>query len=78
MSNAVPVPAAAVRAAYHEELDEGQRSALLSWLSFTGTFGVVRGITYSIRAGRGWPAIAAGPRRSRRRRPRPAGGLPAL
>ncbi len=53
MSNALPVPAAAVRTAYHEELDEGQRSALLSWLSFTGTFALTRGITYSIRAGRG-------------------------
>src|SRR5580700_2883086 len=54
MSNALPVPpAAAVRTAYHEELNEGQRSALLSWLSFTGTFALTRGITYSIRAGRG-------------------------
>lgn len=46
-------PAAAVRTAYHEELDPGQRSALLSWLAFTGTFTAVRGITYSIREGRG-------------------------
>lgn len=46
-------PAAAVRTAYHEELDAGQRSALLSWLAFTGTFTAVRGITYSIREGRG-------------------------
>ena len=54
MSNALPVPpAAAVRTAYHEELNEGQRSALLSWLPFTGTFALTRGITYSIRAGRG-------------------------
>lgn len=54
MSNALPVPPpAAVRTAYHEELNEGQRSALLSWLSFTGTFALTRGITYSIRAGRG-------------------------
>jgi hypothetical protein len=53
MSNARPVPAAAVRTAYHEELNEGQRSALLSWLSFTGTFALTRGITSSIRAGRG-------------------------
>jgi len=49
---AVPKPAA-VRTAYHEELDEGQRSALLSWLAFSTTFAAVRGITYSIRAGRG-------------------------
>ena len=49
---AVPRPAA-VRTAYHEELDEGQRSALLSWLAFSATFATVRGITYSIRVGRG-------------------------
>jgi hypothetical protein len=42
-----------VRSAYHEELDPAQRSALLSWLAFTTTFAAVRGITYSIRAGRG-------------------------
>jgi hypothetical protein len=54
MSNALPVPpAAAVRTAYHEELNEGQRSALLSWLSFTGTFALTRVVTSSIRAGRG-------------------------
>ena len=53
MSNVLPVPAAAVRAAYREELDPGQRGVLLSWLSFTTTFAAVRGITYSIRAGRG-------------------------
>jgi hypothetical protein len=49
---AVPGPAA-VRTAYHEGLDEGQRSALLSWLAFSATFAAVRGVTYSIRAGRG-------------------------
>jgi hypothetical protein len=42
-----------VRTVFREELDPGQRSALLSWLAFTTTFGVVRGITYSIRAGKG-------------------------
>ena len=42
-----------VRRAYHEDLDAAQRSALLSWLAFTVTFGAVRGITYSIRSGRG-------------------------
>ncbi len=52
MRGAVPAPAA-VRAAYREELDPGQRGVLLSWLSFTTTFAAVRGITYSIRAGRG-------------------------
>jgi hypothetical protein len=49
---AVPAPTA-VRTAYTEELNPGQRRVLLSWLAFTATFGAVRGITYSIRAGRG-------------------------
>jgi len=31
----------------------GQRSALTSWMAFTATFGALRGITYSIRAGKG-------------------------
>ena len=43
----------AVRRAYHEELGPGQRSALVSWLAFTGTFAGLRALTYSIRAGRG-------------------------
>jgi hypothetical protein len=42
-----------LRTAFHEELDDGHRGALLSWLSFTTTFVAVRGITYSIRSGRG-------------------------
>ena len=42
-----------VRRAFHEDLDAGQRSALLSWLAFTATFGAVRGITYSIKDGKG-------------------------
>jgi len=50
--DAVPAPGA-VRAAYREELDPGQRGVLLSWLAFTATFAAVRGITYSIRAGKG-------------------------
>ena len=45
--------AAAARAAFQRDLGPGQRAALVSWLAFTGTFGVTRGITYSIRAGRG-------------------------
>ena len=39
--------------AYVEELGVSERSALLSWLGFTGTFSVARGITHSIRSGRG-------------------------
>jgi len=38
---------------FREELDSRQRAALLSWLAFTVTFGAVRGITYSIKEGRG-------------------------
>jgi hypothetical protein len=46
-------PPTDVRRVFHEELDAGQRAALLSWLAFTATFGAVRGITYSIKAGKG-------------------------
>jgi hypothetical protein len=35
------------------DLDPCQRSVLVSWLAFTGTFAAVRGVTSSIRAGRG-------------------------
>jgi hypothetical protein len=42
-----------VRRTFREELDAGQRAALLSWLAFTVTFGAVRGITYSIKKGKG-------------------------
>jgi len=42
-----------VRRVFREELDSRQRAALLSWLAFTVTFGAVRGITYSIKEGRG-------------------------
>jgi len=42
-----------VRRVFHEDLDESQRSALLSWLAFTAMFGGVRGITYSIKDGKG-------------------------
>ena len=46
-------PGKDVRTVFHEELDPRQRSALLSWLAFTTTFGAVRGITYSIKEGKG-------------------------
>jgi hypothetical protein len=39
--------------AYRSELNEGQQSALISWLAFTGTFGTVRGITHAIKDGKG-------------------------
>jgi hypothetical protein len=45
--------ARALRDSYYEELDSRQRAALLSWLAFSTTFAAVRGITLSIRAGRG-------------------------
>ncbi len=53
MTRLLPPRARAVRDAFHEELDPGQRSALLSWLAFAATFAAVRGITWSIRAGTG-------------------------
>src|ERR1700730_7130278 len=42
-----------VRDAFGGELDAGQQSALISWLSFTGTFAGVRGVTHAIRDGKG-------------------------
>ncbi|HWG64778.1 MAG TPA: hypothetical protein VG253_24095 [Streptosporangiaceae bacterium] len=53
MTDPVPKLGPTVRNAYHTELDAGRRGALLSWLSFTTTFAAARGVTYSIRAGRG-------------------------
>ena len=52
MTNFAELPGA-TRRAYLEELRPGQRSALISWLAFTGTFAGLRALTYSIRAGRG-------------------------
>jgi hypothetical protein len=37
----------------NDVLDPSERSALISWLAFAATFATVRGVTYSIRAGRG-------------------------
>ena len=42
-----------VRTAYLEELGPAERAALMSWFGFSGTFAVVRAITYSIRDGKG-------------------------
>jgi hypothetical protein len=42
-----------VYTAYLEELGPKERAALLSWTGFTLTFAAVRGITYSIRDGKG-------------------------
>jgi len=52
MTQLAPAPSS-VRRAFHEELDPSQKAALLSWLAFTGTFGGLRALTYSIRAGKG-------------------------
>jgi len=48
-----PAPSGGAPAAGGEVLDPCQRSALISWLAFTATFATVRGVTYSIRVGRG-------------------------
>ena len=42
-----------VRAAYFEELGPAERAALLSWLGFTVTFATARGVTHSIKEGKG-------------------------
>lgn len=42
-----------IRDAFGSELDPGQQSALISWLSFTAAFGGVRGITHAIKDGKG-------------------------
>ncbi len=42
-----------LRRALLEDLDSCQRSSLASWLAFTTTFGAVRGVTWSIRGGKG-------------------------
>ncbi|HEX3788281.1 MAG TPA: hypothetical protein VHW44_10500 [Pseudonocardiaceae bacterium] len=45
---------ARVKHAYLAKLDETQRSVLVAWGAFTGTFGVTRAITFSLhRAGAG-------------------------
>lgn len=42
-----------VQAAFREELNPARRGVVLGWSSFTATFATVRGITYSIKNGRG-------------------------
>lgn len=54
MTRHTPVPPPSeVKQAFHEELHPGQQSALISWLAFTGTFGAVRALTYSIKDQKG-------------------------
>jgi hypothetical protein len=42
-----------IHTAYREELGPAERAALMSWAGFSGTFALVRAITYSIRSGKG-------------------------
>jgi hypothetical protein len=49
----VTEPVSSLTRVLRDELDQGQRAALASWISFTTTFAAVRSITYSIRAGKG-------------------------
>ena len=57
MKSHVPIPVPpgveVVHTAYLEELGPKERAALMSWAGFTTTFATVRGITYSIRDGKG-------------------------
>ena len=46
-------PRERARHAYQQDMGPRERSALLSWLGFTVTFGSVRAITHAIRAGVG-------------------------
>ncbi|MCU1457264.1 MAG: putative rane protein [Actinomycetia bacterium] len=39
-----------IRVAFREELTPAEKSGLWAWIAFTVTFGIVRGITYSIHA----------------------------
>jgi hypothetical protein len=48
----IPKPSE-ITEAVRSELHPGQQTALISWLAFTGTFGIVRAVTYSIKDGRG-------------------------
>jgi hypothetical protein len=49
-----PVPSIHdVRVTFRDRLSGSERAVLMSWIGFTVTFGAVRGITYSIRAGKG-------------------------
>ncbi|MHB1928255.1 MAG: hypothetical protein ACYCUG_02290, partial [Acidimicrobiales bacterium] len=52
MSRSLPAPSE-VRDALHQELHPARESAVISWVSFGTTFGVVRALTYSIKEGRG-------------------------
>jgi hypothetical protein len=48
-----PQAQSGLRRTWQQELQPGQRSALLAWLSFTVTFGAVRALTHWIKAGHG-------------------------
>jgi hypothetical protein len=42
-----------LRRAWRDRLDDGQRSAVVAWASFTGTFALARAVTHWIRDGHG-------------------------
>jgi hypothetical protein len=52
-SGLIPPSPSEVATAVREELHPDQRAALTAWVAFTATFGAVRALTYSIKAGRG-------------------------
>lgn len=53
LSRIRPVTGREVRTAYHEDLSRDEQAVLMSWLGFTGTFALLRTLTYSIRKGVG-------------------------
>jgi len=53
MSAKITEAAEELQAAFREELNPARRAVVLGWSSFTTTFAAVRGITYSIKNGRG-------------------------
>jgi len=53
LSRLRPVTGRELHTAYLEELTRDEQAVLMSWLGFTGTFGLLRTITYSIRKGVG-------------------------
>ena len=42
-----------LRRAWRDRLDDGQRSAVIAWASFTATFAAARAVTHWIRDGHG-------------------------
>lgn len=55
LAHACRVLAGRLRRAYREEVDETERSLLVAWSAFAGTFGITRALTYWLRGGHGPP-----------------------